>query len=110
MLPRELPDGWSVAGLDFTEDEEGASFSLSLEKGAASVSFLTTNEGVGDPPGGERTSRHSHPELGELQVEHEEDGDFLSDWLEVENGYSALGGKGATDQDLDGLIAVLAVF
>jgi hypothetical protein len=110
LLPKGLPEGWSVATWDFDQLEEGASFSLGLTKGTAKLHFMTTNEGIGDPPGGDRTSHHAHSDLGEVKVEHEEDGDFLSDWLEVENGWSAVGGNGLSDSEIDLVIEQLAAF
>lgn len=110
LLPGELPGGWVLESMDFEEFEEGASFSLNLKSGEKQVSFMTTNEGIGDAPTGVRQSQHSHPELGEVHVEHEEDGDFLSDWLEVENGWSALSGKYAEDTDIDQMVHQLVAF
>ena len=77
-------------------------------KGKARLNFLATNEGIGDPPGGMKRTRHQHPQLGEIKVEHEEDGDFLSDWIEVDGGWFAVGGSDTLDVDLDALIPLLA--
>jgi len=110
MLPSQVPQGWTVASLDFDQDEDGASFALGLTKGEARLNFLTTNDGIGDPPGGARTSRHPHQDLGEITIEHEEDGEFLSDWMEVEGGWSALAGSGPSDSELDQFVQSLTVF
>lgn len=108
LLPAELLPGWSLASIDFEEFEEGAaSFALNLVADSKRLSFLTTNDGIGDAPPGARQSVHSHPELGEIHFEHEDDGDFLSVWLEVENGWSALGGQNASDTELDQVVASL---
>ena len=110
LLPSSLPLGWNVSHFEFEEFDEGASFALAVQKGEGTLSFLTTNEGIGDPPGGARKSVHNHPEFGDLAIEHEEDGDFLSDWMEVKNGWSAVGGRSVSDADLDLVVAELAIF
>ena len=109
LLPSDLPQGWTFEGLDFDEEEEGASFALRIVCGAKRCAFLTSNEGLGDPFPGVRQSSHQHSELGPITVEHEEDGALLSDWIEVENGWSAVGGNNLDDADLDLLIPRLLV-
>lgn len=111
LLPTEIQADWAVRAISFEEDEEdGASFSLSIGKeDGATLTFLATNGSIGDPVGGARSSKHTHPELGEIAIEHEEDGDFLSDWLEFDNGFSAIGGRGVSNEEIDFHIARLAV-
>lgn len=109
MLPISLPEGWQVSEVHSDSDEEGVSFTLRVTKGTSMLNFLTTNEGIGDPPGGLKRTLHQHPEMGEIQVEHEEDGDFLSDWLEVQGGWAAVGGRDVPDTELDLLVSLLAV-
>lgn len=108
LLPTELPQGWRVEEFTSDAEEDGASFTLGIGKGKARLNFLATNEGIGDPPGGMKRTRHQHPQLGEIKVEHEEDGDFLSDWIEVDGGWFAVGGSDTLDVDLDALIPLLA--
>ena len=111
LLPSETVVGWALQGFSFEQGEEedaGDSFTLSFVNSKGGImSFLTTNGGIGDPVGGARTSVHRHPQLGEITVEHEEDGDFLSDWLEVENGFSAVSGRDVSDEDLDLFVSKL---
>lgn len=109
LVPGELPAGWAFEAIDFDEQEEGASFALRIVQGRKRCAFLTSNEGIGDAPPGVRQSAHQHPELGEIKVEHEEDGALLSDWLEVENGWCAIGGNDLEDADLDAIVAQLLV-
>lgn len=109
LLPAQLPSGWNVAGIDFEEDEDGASFALRLVSGLKLCRLITSNEGIGDAPPGVRQSVHSHPDFGEIKVEHEEDGDVLSDWIEVESGWSALNGSGLSDADLEQFIPQLVI-
>lgn len=110
LLPAGLPSGWSVAGIDFDQHEEGASFALKLVSGSKTCAFLTSNEGIGDAVPGFKQTTHKHPEYGAIKVEHEEDGSLLSDWIEVENGWSAIGGNGLNQDDLDQLIPQLVCY
>lgn len=110
LLPAGLPSGWSVEGIDFDGDEEGASFALKLVSGDKTCAFLTSNEGIGDAVPGVKQTLHKHPEYGAIKVEHEEDGSILSDWIEVENGWSAVGGNGLNEADLNQLIPQLVCF
>lgn len=109
LLPSELPSGWELDTFDFSEFEEGASFTVVLTKQEKRCAVATTNEGIGDAPTGVRQSSHKHPELGSLTIEHEDDGDCLSDWVEVEGGWSAVSGTRLQDADLDAIISRLVV-
>lgn len=110
LLPTELPSGWVLAGLDFEEHEEGSSFSLKLVSGPKQCFLMTTDEGIGDAVPGVEQSNHQHPDFGVLRVEHEEDGASLSDWIEVENGWSAVRGEKLAAADLDLLIPLLVLY
>jgi uncharacterized protein YbdZ (MbtH family) len=107
LLPASLPSGWKVEEIDLHQDEEGASFALKLVSGDKTCAFLTSNEGIGDAVPGVKQSMHKHSEYGAITVEHEEDGSTLSDWIEVEGGWSAVGGNGLNEADLDQLIPQL---
>ena len=107
LLPSGLPSGWTVEEIDFDEDEEGASFALKLVSGGKTCAFLTSNEGIGDAVPGVQQSVHKHSEYGAIKVEHEEDGSVLSDWIEVEGGWSAVAGNGLNEADLAQLIPQL---
>lgn len=110
LLPADLPSGWSVEGIDFDEVEDGASFALKLVNGKKTCAFLTSNEGIGDAVPGYKQTTHKHPEYGAIKVEHEEDGSILSDWIEVEDGWSAVAGNGLNEVDLNQLIPQLVCF
>lgn len=109
LLPSELPEGWTFEAIDFDDEDEGASFALRIVSGGKRCAFLTSNEGLGDPLPGVRQSSHQHGEFGAITVEHEEDGALMSDWIEVENGWSAVGGNNLEDADLDLLIPRLLI-
>ena len=110
LLPTGLPGPWSLAGFEIDDSEEGVSFSLDLTAGTKMLSFLTTNEGIGDPVPGVRTSVHVHPDWGSLTIEHEEDGSCLSDWLEFDGAWSAVTGRDLGDSELDLIVPLLQEF
>lgn len=112
LLPRSLPQGWKVESVvhDALDDGEGDTFVVTIGGFGKRCYFQTSNEGIGDPPPGDHHSTHHHPEFGEIRVEHEDSGSQMSDWLEVENGWSSVRGQGLTDAELDLMINLLELF
>jgi len=110
LLPSELPLGWSVEEVDVSEVEDGMSSAVTIKTATGKLNFLATNEGIGDPPGGARTTVHYHPDFGSIKVEFEDDGAFLCDWVEVEGGFGAVGGHDVDDGEIETAVTSLAVY
>lgn len=109
VLPSALPEGWVVDAVRASQFDDGSEAVLELSKGRSRLFVRTANDGLGDPVGSTVT-QHTHPEFGEVLVYHEEDGDFSSNWLEGEGGWTAVSGSGAGEAELSELISSLEAY